>query len=115
MAVGEKRRARFHIGFDESLDGRGGIVLDRSEAGAAGVEVKLPSQIGAVSGANGPEGALGQYPRSVQGGIRKAGLIVQLDEGRLGLRGIQPPWTGRAKSAYRGLRKRDGLSDANPP
>ena len=32
-----------------------------------------------------PEGALGQYPRSVQGGIRKAGLIGQLDEERLGL------------------------------
>ena len=38
-----------------------------------------------------PEGALGQYPRSVQGGIRKAGLIVQivqLDEERLRLRRI---------------------------
>jgi hypothetical protein len=31
------------------------------------------------------EGALGQYPRSVQGGIRKAGPIIQLDEERLGL------------------------------
>jgi hypothetical protein len=34
--------------------------------------------------ANCPEGTLGQYPRSVQGGIRKAGLIVRSDEERLG-------------------------------
>src|SRR5271169_5462704 len=41
MAVSEKRRARFHIGLDESLDGRGGIVLDRSEADAARARVEI--------------------------------------------------------------------------
>ena len=41
MAVGEERRARFHIGFDESLNGRSGIVLDRGEADAAGARVEI--------------------------------------------------------------------------
>jgi hypothetical protein len=30
-----------------------------------------------------PEGARGQHPRSVQGGVRRAGPIVQLDQERL--------------------------------
>ena len=41
MAVGEERRARFPIGFDESLNGRSGIVLDRGEADAAGARVEI--------------------------------------------------------------------------
>jgi hypothetical protein len=41
MAAGEERRPRFHIGFDESLDRRSGIVLDRGEADAARARVEI--------------------------------------------------------------------------
>ena len=48
------------------------------------------------------------------GGIRKAGLIVQLDEERSAYAAFQPPWTGRP-NRVRGLRKRDGLSEPIRP
>jgi hypothetical protein len=45
------------------------------------------------------EGALGQHPRSVQGGVRRAGRIVQADEEALG-RGATPNRTAHATMAW---------------
>jgi hypothetical protein len=75
--------------------------------------------------ANCPKARSANYPRSVQRGIRKAGLIVQLDEERLGLRRILALPRGVTSSSTRAwtlgfLAKRprpridieDGIADA---